>query len=159
MGSYNINDYTRLSAEVDLNPAIVEQKLERLVGSVPDKYRPQIDRCLSMGFSDVLLMVGHSDTGRLNKIPYFTEDSQSQEFHGLAFQIFCPVITYGGYLGQLIRTSDASHVQEAILESAEKVFKYAEKEKSLPDMNRADLAEFRQTLQRTGNTQGDISLN
>jgi hypothetical protein len=105
-------------------------------------------------------MVAHSETGGLDIIPYFTEDPQTQEFHKLAFQIFCLVITYGGYLGQLIRTSNTEpQVQETVLESAERVFKYAEKEKDIPTMGRQDLVQFRQSLKQQGNFQGDISLN
>jgi len=160
MTSYNLNDYTKLSFEVDIKPAIVDQKLERLVGSVPDKFRPQIDRCLSMGFSNVLLAMVHSEAGGLNRFPYFTEDTQTQGFHRLAFPIFCTVITYGGYLGQLIRINKAEpQIQDLVLESAERVFKYAKEERILPSMDRADLSEFRQSLQGRGNSQGDISLN
>lgn len=141
--SLDLSCYCILNPEVDLRPAVVKDKLERLV-QMPTHIRRQLDRCFSMCFSEMLQTHALSEEGRVS---YFTEDPQSEQFHLLALKPFCLLVMYAGSLGKLLQQTGAENsTKQKLLAVAETVFEYAEMSKPLPSFQRSDLVAASRTV-------------
>jgi hypothetical protein len=132
--------YIRLRPEIDLDLNTVESKLETLAGSVPDRFRYQVDRCFSNAFTDVFCIKANSEDEP--RAQYFTEHQLAVAFHKLAYRIFIPLVAYAGHLGQLVKDNAAYEIIPEVTSAAKRVFKYAEETKPLPRLDRSDLQEF-----------------
>ena len=148
MASVDLSAYLKVDPNIDLNSDIVGNKIADLVGNVPEKYRYQIDRCLSMAFESNLEFYMQSEANKkgANNF-YFTEDPQGINFHFLMFQKYSHIVTYGGNIGGLLRDSGMSEeerisVKDDIVTKANSIFSYQEMMRPIPSASRYDLVEF-----------------
>lgn len=140
MEKYSAADYMELDPYYDLYPECVEDKLEDLVGDVLSKDRVQIDRCLSLCYTDSFL--AYSRDRNFRGVFYFTEDPQPMDFHIKAHEIFAYVSVYASILGKIVSSTENKEKKERELLSAGRdVFLYA-RTGDFPDMQREDLEEF-----------------
>ncbi|MCK5025655.1 MAG: hypothetical protein KAS15_03640 [Nanoarchaeota archaeon] len=172
-----LNFYRQLEPESDLDHFAVKSKLEFLIQNIPDRFKQEYNRCFMYGFLTAADAIYKQDEGKLMNIPFFSENPQNVQVHGLAFEHFNFLVMYAGSLGGLMRVNDTPvHKKNELLQGGVVVFKgnldlygqvvgnnpnevdYKGLVGELPEFaKREDLKQFARILQSQGHNSGRIS--
>ncbi|MBI3033085.1 hypothetical protein HYY69_06430 [Candidatus Woesearchaeota archaeon] len=120
----DLNDYEYLDPDRDLEASLIEIKLNALVQEIPDWTKKELYPCFYQAYS--LLVNAFAGGNTRQKVQYYTQTEQADQFNKLALITFNVLILYAGCLGNLIRTANKNELLPEILAVGKKVFSYSE---------------------------------
>ncbi len=128
MATINIDDYFKLSVDKDLETSLIELKLNALTQGIPDFAQKELYPCFSSAYTTIVRAITEGNTAE--RVDYYTQNEQPEQFHSLAFPLFNIIVAYAGNLGRLIQAEKRLELLPSIIAVGQKVFKNSDYKKT-----------------------------